>query len=61
MLDYACVFTTGGVVLWQKAFCQGAAYTTIVNNLIKNVLLDDKATSHKNTYAHADSVLRWKI
>jgi hypothetical protein len=29
--------------------------------LIKNVLLDDKATGQKNSYSHSDSVLRWKI
>ena len=60
MFDYACIFTTGGVVLWGKAFCETGLKLDIVNMLIKNVLLDDK-TLLKNTYCYQDSILRWKI
>lgn len=60
MIDYACIFTTGGVVLWCKAFCDTGFKIDIVNLFIKNVLLDEK-TIHKNSYSMQDSVLRWKM
>jgi len=60
MLDYACIFTTGGVVLWCKAFCDTSIKLDIVNMFIKNVLLDDK-TIHKNSYDFQGNILRWKI
>ena len=60
MFDYACIFTTGGVVLWCKAFCDTGFKLDFVNMLIKDVLLDDK-TMQKNSYGCNDSVLRWKV
>ena len=60
MLDYAIIFTTGGAVLWCKAFCETTFKYDIVNMFIKNVLLDDK-TINKNSYAFNDNVLKWKI
>ena len=60
MLDYAIIFTTGGAVLWCKAFCENKFKYDIVNMFIKNVLLDDK-TINKNSYAFNDNVLKWKI
>lgn len=60
MFDYACIFTTGGVVLWCKAFYDTGIKLDLVNHLIKDVLLDDKNIG-KNSYAHNDSVLRWKV
>ena len=60
MLDYACIFTTGGVVLWCKAFCETNFKYDIVNMFIKNVLLDDK-TINKNSYSFNDNILKWKM
>ena len=60
MIDYACIFTTGGVVLWCKAFCDTTFKLDIVNMFIKTVLLDDK-TLNRNSYSFQDNVLRWKM
>ena len=60
MFDYACIFTTGGVVLWCKAFYDTSLKLDLVNMLVKNVLLDEK-NANRNSYSHQDSVLRWKI
>lgn len=62
MFDYACIFTTGGVVLWCKAFCDSTIKLDIVNLLIKNVLLEDKSVQgQRNSYCIADNILRWKL
>ena len=42
MIDYACIFTTGGVVLWSNSFCDSTLKFYIINIFIKNILLDDK-------------------
>ena len=60
MFDYACIFTTGGVVLWCKAFCDTGLKLDMVNMFIKNVLLSNKAQI-RNEYTFQDSVLRWKV
>ena len=60
MIDYACIFTTGGVVLWCKAFCDTSFKLDIVNMFIKTVLLDEK-TAGKNSYSFQDNILRFKL
>ena len=60
MFDYACIFTTGGVVLWCKAFYDTGVKLDLVNHLIKDVLLDDKNVA-KSSYSYNDSILRWKV
>ena len=64
MIDYACIFTTGGVVLWCKAFCDSNLMkldmANMLNMFIKNVLLDEK-TTNKQSYSFQDNVLRWKM
>ena len=42
MIDYACIFTTGGAVLWCKTFCDTQYKLDVVNLFVKNVLLDEK-------------------
>ncbi len=42
MIDYACIFTTGGVVLWSNSFCDSTFKFDIINLFIKNILLDEK-------------------
>ena len=73
MIDYACIFTTGGVVLWCKAFCDTQYKLDVVNLFVKDVLLDEKtalasagqnsgaAVSRQTSYNFQDNVLRWKI
>lgn len=60
MIDYACIFTTGGAVLWCKTFCDTSIRIDIVNMFIKSVLLDEKS-SGKNSYSFGDNILRWKM
>ena len=51
MIDYACIFTTGGVVLWCKAFCDGNLFKLAeINTFIKAILLDDKG-GNRNSFS----------
>lgn len=75
MIDYACIFTTGGAVLWSKAFCDTQYKLDVVNLFVKNVLLDEKtalqgagggpsaasSVQRQTSYSFQDNVLRWKI
>lgn len=66
MIDYACIFTTGGMVLWYKTFVDTQMRLDFFNLFIKNVLLDEKtaiaasAGGRKNSYSLQDSVFRWR-
>lgn len=57
MFDFVCIFTTGGVVLWSKAFCD--IRLDIMNIFIKNILLEEKTA--QSQYNYQDIVLKWKI
>lgn len=57
MFDFVCIFTTGGVVLWCKAFCD--LKLDILNIFIKNILMDEKTAMHQ--YNYQDFVLKWKV
>lgn len=57
MFDFVCIFTTGGVVLWFKAFCE--MKLDILNNFIKNILLEEKTGQAQ--YNFAEYVLKWKV
>ena len=56
MFDLVCIFTTGGVILFYKAFC--ALKFDIIDCLIKKVLLQEK-TSEKSYLMEPYSV-KWK-
>jgi signal recognition particle receptor subunit alpha len=58
MIDLFCIFTTGGLILWCKTFLN-MKFDAVLNNLIKNVLLDDKRT--QETYVANGLVMRWRI
>ena len=45
MIDYACIFTTGGMVLWCKQFCDTSYKLDIVNTFMQNVLVNESAGS----------------
>lgn len=60
MIDYAFIFTTGGVVLWCKTFCDTSLKLDIVNIFIKTILLDEKSIN-RNNYIFQDNILRWKM
>jgi len=57
MFDYVCIFTTGGVVLWYRAFCE--MKLDPLNAFIKSILLEEKTA--KTHFAVGDSVLKWKV
>jgi signal recognition particle receptor subunit alpha len=57
MLELACIFTTGGVVLFYKAFCT-LTYDPI-DVLIKKVLIQDKTA--ETAYFSDPYVIKWKL
>ena len=40
MIDLACIFSTGGIILFYKAFC--TLKTDIVSDLITRNLINDR-------------------
>jgi signal recognition particle receptor subunit alpha len=58
MLDFFCIFTTGGLILWYKKYVGTIKIELLINNLIKNVLLDEKRTQEFHTVT--GSVMRWR-
>jgi signal recognition particle receptor subunit alpha len=59
MLDFFCIFTTGGLILWYKKYVATIKFELLINNLIKSVLLDEKRT--QEFYTVCGSVMRWRI
>ena len=59
MFEYVCIFTTGGVLLWSKAFSADFSLD-LINIFIKSMLLDYSRTSRKS-FNHGDSLLKWQI
>jgi len=57
MFDFVCIFTTGGVVLWCKAFVD--MKLDLLNLFIKSILLEEKTS--KTQFNFADYVLKWKV
>lgn len=58
LLDFFCIFSTGGLILWFKQFVS-CKYETLINYFIKTILLDQKRTI--DSLAVDGTVLRWKI
>jgi hypothetical protein len=58
LLDFFCIFSTGGLILWYKQFIN-CKIESLINYLIKTVLLDQKRNLDSLTFS--GSVLRWKI
>lgn len=48
MFEFICIFTTGGVVLWYKAFAD--LKLDILNVFIRNILLEEKTAKHQYNY-----------
>jgi signal recognition particle receptor subunit alpha len=57
MFDYVCIFTTGGVVLWCRAFCEMKLEP--LNSFIKSILLEEKTA--KTQFSVGDCVLKWRV
>ena len=68
MIDFACIFTSGGVILFQKAFCQLKVLLFLSNNvnfqfdiielLISRSLVTDK--SNDKSYFCEPYRITWK-
>lgn len=56
MLDLACIFTTGGVILFWKVFCELG--TEVVNEFIFNVLVQEKL--NEKQWKSKGRVFIWK-
>ena len=59
MFDAVCIFTTGGVLLWSKAFYPDFNLD-LINIFIKSMLLDYSRCTRKS-FNHQDSLLKWSI
>lgn len=57
MFDLVCIFTTGGVILFYKAFC--VLKFDILDFLIKKVLLQEK--SSENSYSLEPYTVKWRL
>ena len=56
MLDYVCIFNTGGTILWSKAY-NPTFKIDMINQFIKTILLGEK--TGKQSYNQADSTIKW--
>ena len=57
MFDFFCIFTTGGVVLWCKAFVE--IRFDLINQLIKDIIIEEK--SGLTQYTFKDYIIRFKV
>ncbi len=57
MFDLICIFTKSGVVVWFKSFC--TAGLELVNVLIKDVLLEEKASL--NQFVYQNYIFKWRL
>jgi hypothetical protein len=57
MFEYICIFTTGGAVLWSRAFTE--MKLDLLNVFVKNILLEEKTA--KTHYNYQDCVLKWRV
>ena len=62
MIDLFCIFTTGGLILFYKTFFTSKNYSTIINDLIKTILMDEKRNQDLYMPQNGNGlILRWKI
>lgn len=57
MLDYFCIFSTNGLVLWSKSFCE--LQGNPVNKMIKEVILAERSNEKK--YMDNDYMVKWTL
>ena len=60
MFDYVCIFTTGGVLLWSKAFYSSSFNVELINIFIKTMLLENTQASKKQ-FNYQDYLMKWQI
>ena len=57
MLDYFCIFSTNGLILWSKTICE--LQGNPVNKMIKDVILAERSNEKK--YMVDDYVIKWTV
>ena len=57
MFDFFCIFTTGGVVLWCKAFVE--IRFDLINQLIKDIIVEEKMG--QTQYSFKDFIIKFKV
>ncbi len=57
MIDFFCIFSTGGLILWFKQFVP--FNVDLINLLIRNILMDEKR--NQDYYTVDGVVMRWKV
>jgi len=57
MIDFFCIFSTGGLILWFKQFA--TFNVDLINLLIRNILMDEKR--NQDYYTVDGIVMRWKV
>ena len=61
MIDLFCIFTTGGLILFDKSFTELSNYE-IINDLIKNILMDEKHNQEYYKPINGNGIIvRWRI
>lgn len=61
MFDYVCVFTTGGVLLWQNQVFADFNFS-IINLFVKTCLLENSALAQQQKrFTYEDYALRWTV
>ena len=60
MFDYVCIFSSGGVLLWSKAFYAANFNLELINIFIKSMLLEN-TQSAKKQFNYQDYLLKWQI
>ena len=62
MIDLFCIFTTGGLILWSKSFVTSNDFKSLLNDLIKSILMDEKKTQEYYMPLSGNGIiLRWRI
>ena len=60
MFDYVCIFTTGGVLLWSKAFYATNFNIELINIFIKSMLLENtQGGGNRKQFSYQDYLLKW--
>ena len=57
MIDLFCIFTTTGLVLWSKSFCELKG--TTINKLIKDVILVER--TNEKVFYDDQYALKWSF
>ncbi len=57
MIDYFCIFTTTGLILWSKSFCELTGNP--VNKMVKEMILAER--SNEKQFTDGPYMLKWTL